>query len=121
MKGPKLRGVVIVTRDYLCCKEIRAYMYVVKWEGSCNSERTRATWFSHYQDDDIRSIARIVMEHLEQQRWSRAHDECARQVNHVFAAGHCCCFIGSMSVFGLYYITREGMSRPTDPVLHVAW
>jgi len=105
LKGTKPRGVVIVTGPpfggkKLVLKRSAGIASLVPCLHVCDEAgglmqlgRTIATWFGHYREDDIQMISGTVLEHLKQQRWSRAHDECVRLVNHVLAAGYCSCFI----------------------------
>jgi hypothetical protein len=105
LTGEKPRGVVVVTGPpfagkKLVFKRAAGIASLVPCLHACDEAgglmqlgRTIATWFSHYQNEDIQRLSKIVLEHLEHQRWSRAHDECVRLVNHAIAAGYSCCFL----------------------------
>lgn len=55
--------------------------------------RTLADWFLHYCDERCCSVAREVKNHLENRRWSRAHDDCVKLINTVVEAGYRGCVV----------------------------
>lgn len=106
LTGPKPRGVIVLTGPPSAGKKlvfqraagiasmVAPCLHVCDEVGGLMQlGRTMATWLSHYQDDFIQQTAKTVLAHLDQQRWSRAHDECVRLVNHVIVAGYNSCFI----------------------------
>jgi hypothetical protein len=61
--------------------------------GQLQLARTIATWFSYVDDSDIKTGALDVLEHLQAQRWSRAHDTCVEMLNLSVMLGHKACFV----------------------------
>ena len=55
--------------------------------------RSMATWYKYSDIDDVRYLADSVIAHMEQSRWSCAHDECIRLVNLAVQEGLRACFV----------------------------
>lgn len=67
--------------------------------GHLQLAKTVASWFLHCRHQDLRDFAQGVSDHMDQQRWSRAHDECIALLNHVIARGYRICFVVDRAQF----------------------
>jgi len=50
-------------------------------------------WYTYAENDEIRSKASSVLDHMNKSRWSRAHDECVELVLAAVDAGLRACFV----------------------------
>ena len=105
LSGSKCRGVVVITGPPLAgkksiCQRAAGRAGLVPIRHICSSggghfqlARTIVTWYRHCRDPEIREVAAVVENHLNNQHWSRAHEECVRLFNVVMVAGYHGCFI----------------------------
>lgn len=58
-----------------------------------NLARTIATWFQYVDDKEVKELARSVLDEMDMNRWTCAHDQCIRLVNKALAKGFRACFV----------------------------
>lgn len=82
------------------CQKAAALSDLVPFVHVCNETaglaqlaRTIATWYSYVKKKEIRKMAANVLEHLDQSRWSKAHDECVDLVTNAVDGGLRACFL----------------------------
>jgi hypothetical protein len=61
--------------------------------GMAQLARTIAIWFSYVEHKSVRLQAAAVLDHMDNKRFSRAHDECVNLVNFAIEAGLRACFV----------------------------
>lgn len=54
---------------------------------------TVALWFQYSESDIVKNIAISVLENLQKQNWSRAHDDCIKLVDEAISIGMRACFV----------------------------
>jgi class 3 adenylate cyclase len=92
--GPPLAGKKIVCQRAAGFADMVPFLHVCsEAAGSLQLARTMVTWFKYIDNDEVRDLARVVIGHMDQRRWSRAHDECTRLVNLAIETGFSACFV----------------------------
>lgn len=92
--GPPQSGKKIACQRAAGFADLVPYLHVAEeTAGLLQLGKTLAVWFKYIRDDEIQVMARKVLENLDLQRWSKAHDQCVELVNITLQKGHRSCFL----------------------------
>jgi hypothetical protein len=92
--GIPLSGKKIICQRAAGYADLVPYLHVSDLSaGFLQLANTVATWFLYTSDKEVQSCSLRVLEHLKENRWSRAHDECIELVNVALVHGLNACFI----------------------------
>lgn len=98
--GPPLSGKKIVAQRAAGYAGLTPFLHVSSESGGyLQLARTIATWYAYDEDEDIQFGALEILEHLDANRWSRAHDACVELINLAVALGLKACFVVDRSQF----------------------
>jgi hypothetical protein len=92
--GLPLAGKKIVCQRAAGLADLVPYMHLSDaTAGFLQLANTIATWFSYVEDEEVRHLANVVLEHLKKDRLSRAHDDCIDLVDLALTRGLRACFL----------------------------
>ncbi|CAB9511982.1 cyclase type 10 [Seminavis robusta] len=82
------------------CQQAASLSDLVPFTHVCNETaglaqlaRTIAVWFAYVENESIKKQALSVLDHMDNSRWSKAHDECVDLVHAAVDAGLRACFV----------------------------
>jgi hypothetical protein len=92
--GPPLAGKKIVCQRAAGYAELVPYLHLSEDSaGFLQLARTIANWFKFVDNEEIQHLSMNVLNLLNVQKWSRAHDECLYLVNTAMQEGLKACFL----------------------------
>jgi hypothetical protein len=92
--GPPLAGKKIICQRAAGFADMVPFLHVCCQSGGLlQLARTMATWFKYVEINRVQSLAKDIIQLLDLNQWSRAHDECIRIVNIAIEEGLASCFL----------------------------
>ena len=94
LTGAPFSGTQEVCQKAAALSDLVPFVHVCcETAGLAQLARTIATWYSYVQKKGIRAKAQAVLQHLDQEKWSKAHDECVDLVSTAVEKGCRACFV----------------------------